>query len=255
MSSEEKMNGAEEQQSVHISNHPVLLHKVSILRNKETSPRDYRSVLRELTLNLGYEATQDLSLKTFEADGTLGPFEGKKLSDNVALVPIMRSGLGMVEPMLELLANAAVYHIGMYKNRKSVLPVQYFNRLPKQHACELAIVLDPNISTSGTIIATCSILKKWGAKRIKVITAVASKKGVEALQKRHPQVELYAAAVDKDVNEDGVTVPGIGDAGDRLFSTPYEVQVNPVVLQTRTAESPLKPVEPAVEPAKKKTKL
>mmetsp|Transcript_27622 Transcript_27622/g.47617 ORF Transcript_27622/g.47617 Transcript_27622/m.47617 type:complete len:249 (-) Transcript_27622:258-1004(-) len=226
---------------IHISNHPVLLHKLSIMRRKDTTPRDYRSALRELTLNLGYEATADLSLKTCTGETTLGPFEGKELSDNVALIPIMRSGLGMVEPMLELLPSAAVYHIGMYKNRKSVLPVQYFNRLPKVHSCDTAVVLDPSISTAGTVVATVSILKKWGARRVKVVCALAAAAGVAKLLRRHPDVEIYAAAQDEAMNEDGLPVPGIGDAGDRLFSTPYEVMVGPVELGANSEAVPESP--------------
>jgi len=234
--------------SLHISNHPVLLHKLSILRCESTSPRDYRNVLRELTLNLGYEATADFSLKKFEAKGPLCEFEGQKLSTDVSLVPIMRSGLGMVESMLELLPNAAVYHIGMYKNRGSILPVQYFNRLPKSTSCEVAIVLDPSISTSQTINATCSILKKWGAKSIKIVCAVVSKAGMDNLYKRHPDVQVYAAAIDDTITEDGLISPGIGDSGDRLFSTPYELIGS--CCEEKLPSSPKKVSVPAAKKAR-----
>ncbi|CAM9610139.1 unnamed protein product [Heterosigma akashiwo] len=163
---------------IHISNHPVLLHKLSIMRRKDTTPRDYRSALRELTLNLGYEATADLSLKTCTGETTLGPFEGKELSDNVALIPIMRSGLGMVEPMLELLPSAAVYHIGMYKNRKSVLPCSTSTAPPRSTAATRAAVFEFPASPLRAPSWPRSPSSRSGARRVKVVCAAGGGGGV-----------------------------------------------------------------------------
>lgn len=211
---------------VHLSDHPVLSHKISILRSSSTIPAAFRAVLRELTFHLGYEATSTLSTKSvpvsvpLNGDATDGEhleFTGARLADKVALVPILRSGLGMVDSMLELIPNAAVHHIGMY--RRDLMPVQYYNRLPKKCTADVAYVLDPVIATSNTIMSVIGILKKWGVKKIHVISVVASEEGVNSLSKSHPDVFMTLGNIDKELRKDGTLIPGIGDAGDRLFGT------------------------------------
>lgn len=215
--------------NVHVSNHPVLHHKLSILRSSSTSPPAFRSTLREITFHLGYEATSTLTTRdvpitvpsaknsSYEdhVDAT-----GQKLSEKMALIPILRSGLGMVDPMLELLGgNVTVHHIGMYRS-KGLVPVQYYNRLPKKCDVDVAYVLDPLIATSATIISVVGILKKWGVGEIHVLSVIASKKGMSELLKYHPDVRVTIGHVDEELNADGDLVPGLGDAGDRLFGTP-----------------------------------
>mmetsp|Transcript_2248 Transcript_2248/g.3127 ORF Transcript_2248/g.3127 Transcript_2248/m.3127 type:complete len:283 (+) Transcript_2248:195-1043(+) len=213
--------------NVHVSQHPVLSHKLSILRSSSTSPSSFRRTLREITFHLGYEATSTLSTKeiplTVPSTHTSDHIDaiGSKLSTKIALIPILRSGLGMVDPMLELVDNATVHHIGMYRS-KSLMPVQYYNRLPKKCNVDVAYVLDPLIATSATIISVVSILKRWGVKEIHVVSVVASKAGLSELLKHHPEVKVTIGTVDEALSEDGNLVPGLGDAGDRLFGTMEE---------------------------------
>ncbi|KAH9117022.1 hypothetical protein LEN26_005502 [Aphanomyces euteiches] len=191
-----------------LSTHPVLAHKLTKLRDAKTDANLFRHLLREITFYLGYEATSDLSTTPKKINTPLGPHEGVELATPVALVPILRAGLGMVEPMLDLLPNARVYHIGMYRNKNSLLPVQYYNKLPKE--CHI---------DSGTIIATVAILKVWGVSQIKIISTIASKDGLKDLYTKHPDVEVIVAAIDETLSESGLIVPGLGDAGDRQFDT------------------------------------
>ncbi|CAK4078487.1 unnamed protein product [Aphanomyces euteiches] len=202
-----------------LSTHPVLAHKLTKLRDAKTDANLFRHLLREITFYLGYEATSDLSTTPKKINTPLGPHEGVELATPVALVPILRAGLGMVEPMLDLLPNARVYHIGMYRNKNSLLPVQYYNKLPKECHIDCAIVLEPLINTAGTIIATVAILKVWGVSQIKIISTIASKDGLKDLYTKHPDVEVIVAAIDETLSESGLIVPGLGDAGDRQFDT------------------------------------
>jgi uracil phosphoribosyltransferase len=209
--------------NVHVSKHPVLSHKLSILRSSSTDPSSFRSVLRQITFHLAYEATSTLT--TRDVPITVPCREdhvdaiGHKVAERVALLPILRSGLGMVDSMLDLVADATVHHIGMYRT-KSLMPVQYYNRLPKACDADVAYVLDPLIATSNTVGSVVGILKKWGVKEIHVVCVVASRKGLEELLRHHPEVRVTVGTVDDELNEEGDVMPGLGDAGDRLFGTP-----------------------------------
>ncbi|ETV85930.1 uracil phosphoribosyltransferase [Aphanomyces astaci] len=214
-----KSLGLPENSKVILSTHPVLAHKLTKLRDAKTDANLFRHLLREITFYLGYEATSDLSTVPKQIKTPLGPHQGSELATTVALVPILRAGLGMVEPMLDLLPNARVHHIGMYRNSNSLLPVQYYNKLPKECHIDCAIVLEPLINTAGTIIATVAILKVWGVSQIKIISTIASKDGLKDLFAKHPDVEVIVAAIDDTLSESGVIVPGLGDAGDRQFDT------------------------------------
>lgn len=208
--------------NVHISKHPVLSHKISILRSSSTIPSSFRSVLREITYHIGYEATASLTTKPVALTVPVGhehiDCTGKALADRVALVPILRSGLGMTDSMLELLPNAGVHHIGMYK--KGTMPVQYYNRLPKKCEADVAFVLDPIIATASTVLSVVSILKRWGVSKIHVISVIGSESGVKTIAQTHPDVQITCGTIDKELTEDGALLPGLGDAGDRLFGTP-----------------------------------
>ncbi|KAL3905736.1 MAG: hypothetical protein SGILL_009556 [Bacillariaceae sp.] len=213
--------------NIHVSSHPVLQHKISILRSATTPPGTFRSVLRELTYHLGYEATKDLKTKQVPVTVAVGKeseeehvdCNGFKLADRVALVPILRSGLGMSEGMLELLPKSAVYHIGMYRI-PGQSPVQYFNRLPRKCESDVAIVLDPVISSSATSTAVIGMLKKWGVRKIHLVSVLASKEGLSTIQKAHPDVYATVGMVDEGLTSTGIVLPGLGDVGDRLFGTP-----------------------------------
>lgn len=149
-----------------------------------------------------------------------GPAQGFKIAEKIAIIPILRAGLGMAEAMMELLPNAAVHHIGMYRNKGSLLPVQYYNRLPRDQVADVSIVLDPMIATGSTIRAVVSILKRWGSRKIIVVSALAARKGIEALMEEHPDITIHVGAIDQELSAEGMIIPGLGDAGDRQFLTP-----------------------------------
>lgn len=212
--------------NVHISQHPVLQHKLSILRSSATSQDIFRSTLRAVTYHLGYEATSTLKTKQVPISVTTGKqveiqaeCVGSKLDDNVALIPILRSGLGMADGMMELLPKSAVHHIGMYHLPGSIAPVQYFNRLPKHCDSDIAYVVDPVIASSATMKAVIAILKKWGVPKIHVLSVISSHHGLQTLSEAHPDVSFTVAHVDQSLTKDGFVLPGLGDAGDRLFGT------------------------------------
>ncbi|CAM9221542.1 unnamed protein product [Ectocarpus sp. 6 AP-2014] len=204
-----------------VSQHPVLQHKLALIRRQEGTAKDFRTLFREITFYLGYEATATLTttsicVKTDRTDQC----PAKTIAETVAVVPILRQapgGLGMTEALLELLPDSPVYHVGMYRNPGSNIPVQYYNRLPKGHPSDVALILDPIIASSRTINAVVSIVKKWGAKTIKVVTLVASRSGLEALNKMHPEVQVHLASIDELAPNGQDLIPGIGDAGDRLY--------------------------------------
>ena len=196
---------------------------MTLLRNRETSAQDFRRILKEITFYLGYEATHNL-VTTREIITTPNNVEhaGVKLQERVAIIPVLRAGLGMADGMGELMPKAAVHHIGMFRAKESLLPMQYYNRLPKDEAADVAYICDPCIATSNTIQAVCSIVKRWGAGRIVVIATIASRSGVTKLMEAHPDVEVYVGEIDEVLSAEGMILPGIGDAGDRQFGTPCE---------------------------------
>uniref|UniRef100_A0A7S2MFT6 uracil phosphoribosyltransferase n=1 Tax=Helicotheca tamesis TaxID=374047 RepID=A0A7S2MFT6_9STRA len=208
--------------NVHVSTHPVLHDKISILRSSSTTPASFRSVLRDITFHLGYEATATLTTRPIALTVPVGhdhiECKGKKLNERVALIPILRSGLGMTDPMLELIPKAEVHHIGMY--RQNLMPVQYYNRLPRKCESDIAFVVDPLIATAQTLVSVVAMLKKWGVPKIHVISVIASKPGLEEFLKSHPDVLVTVGHVDDELRDDGTIIPGLGDAGDRLFGTP-----------------------------------
>lgn len=208
--------------NVHVSTHPILSHKISILRSSATTPATFRAVLREITYHLGYEATSTLTTKPIALTVPVGhdhvEATGRTLNQRVAMIPILRSGLGMIDPMMELLPNAGVHHIGMY--RQGLRPVQYYNRLPRKCEADVAYVLDPVMATASTVKSVVGILKKWGVEKIHVVSVIACQSGLSSLLKDHPDVYVTVATVDSKLTDDGDVLPGLGDAGDRLFGTP-----------------------------------
>jgi uracil phosphoribosyltransferase len=208
----------------HVSDHPLLLHKLTLLRDRSVPPREFRQLLRELTSHIGYEALTSLNMR--DRENTITPLGvevgigGKQIDEHIAIVPILRAGLGMVEPILELLPNAVVHHIGMYRDKYTNRPIEYFSRLPRDQACHIALVLDPMLATGTTVNATISKLKAWGAHRIILLTVLGSQQGLAAVYKKHDDVEVHLAAVDDELTANGYITPGLGDAGDRLYGTP-----------------------------------
>jgi uracil phosphoribosyltransferase len=206
-------------ENVFVSGHPLIQHKLSILRDKLTEPKKFRELIRELAILLAYEATADLGLAPIEVDTPMGIAPCRHLTEEIGLVPILRAGLGMVEGIWDMMPGAEVWHIGLFRDERTLRPVQYYNKLPVAPTVQVCLILDPMLATGGSAVATVDILKKWGAQRIKYVGIIGAPEGVERLHATHPDVPIYLAAVDERLNEIGYIVPGLGDAGDRQFGT------------------------------------
>ena len=205
--------------TLHVSQHPAILHKLGILRDRKTEPKKFREVVRELSWLLGYEALADARVRPLEVKTPLETMEGAELADRIGLVPILRAGLGMVDAMLELMPTAQVWHLGLFRDERTLRPVEYYNKLPDSANVDLCLILDPMLATGGSATAAIEVLKRWGAVRIKLVNLIAAPEGVEAVATAHPDVEIYCAALDRQLNDKGYIMPGLGDAGDRQFGT------------------------------------
>jgi uracil phosphoribosyltransferase len=206
-------------QNVFPSLHPLVAHKLTLLRDKNTEPKKFRELIREISTLLAYEATNDLMLHPISVITPLATTEGNELSEKIGLVPILRAGLGMVEGVWNLMPSAEVWHIGLYRDEKSLKPVEYYNKLPVDPTVSVCLILDPMLATGGSAVATVDILKRWGVRKIKFVGILASPLGIENLQNHHPDVPIHIAGIDKTLNQNGYILPGLGDAGDRQFGT------------------------------------
>jgi len=205
--------------TIYESSHPLVAHKLTRLRDKTTKPKKFRELIREISALLVYEATSDLEIEVKTVETPLGEAAGVELKQQIGLVPILRSGLGMVEGIWGLMPTAEVWHIGLYRDEQTLQPVQYYNKLPLEPTVSVCLVLDPMLATGGSAVATVNILKEWGVQKIKFVGILAAPEGVEAMQTAHPDVPLHLAVIDKKLNQHGYIVPGLGDAGDRQFGT------------------------------------
>jgi uracil phosphoribosyltransferase len=201
------------------SKHPLVAHKLALLRDKDTEPKKFRELVREIAALLTYEATIDLATQPKDVQTPLGICHGAELEQKIGLVPILRAGLGMVEGIWDLMPSAEVWHIGLYRDERTLKPVQYYNKLPVEPTVSVCLILDPMLATGGSAVATVEILKRWGVKRIKFVGVIGAPEGIALMTERHPDVPIYLAAVDERLNERGYIVPGLGDAGDRQFGT------------------------------------
>ncbi len=204
---------------LHICSHPLAQHKLTLLRRKETEPKKFREVVREIATMLTLDATADLRLSEQPITTPMGDMMGKHVAENIGLIPVLRAGLGMVEGALEMLPSAEVWHIGLYRDERTLRPVEYYNKLPVNPTVQMCLVLDPMLATGGSAAATVDILKRWGAQRIKFVGLIGAPEGVKRLNDAHPDVPIYLAALDERLNDIGYIVPGLGDAGDRQFGT------------------------------------
>lgn len=204
---------------VHVSNHPLIQHKLTLLRDLDTEPKKFRELIREIAILLAYEATADLALEPTTVTTPMGEAEGALLAEKIGLVPILRAGLGMVEGVWEMMPGSEVWHLGVYRDEKTLRPVQYYNKLPVAPTVQVCLVLDPMLATGGSAVACVDILKRWGARRIKFVGIIAAPEGINLLQQAHPDVPIHLAVIDSHLNEIGYIVPGLGDAGDRQFGT------------------------------------
>jgi uracil phosphoribosyltransferase len=205
--------------TLQVSNHPAVQHKLALLRDQATEPKKFRELVREISWLVGYEALQDAKVAPVTVQTPLEIIEGARLADRIGLVPILRAGLGMVDAMLELMPTAQVWHLGLFRDERTLRPVEYYNKLPDQASVDLCLILDPMLATGGSATAAIEVLKQWGAVRIKLINLIAAPEGVRAVASAHPDVAIHTAALDRQLNEKGYIMPGLGDAGDRQFGT------------------------------------
>lgn len=205
--------------ALHIISHPLIQHKLTLMRRKETGSGDFRRLLEEITLLMGYEVTRDLPLEPVSIETPIGPAEGQRIAGRkIVIVPVLRAGLGMLDGMLKLIPSARVGVIGLFRDPKTLEPVEYYCKLPDTVDRDF-IVVDPMLATGGSSAAAITMLKKRGVQHIKLMCLVSAPEGVECVSRAHPDVEIYTAALDDHLNEHGYIVPGLGDAGDRIFGT------------------------------------
>ena len=203
-----------------VFDHPLIQHKLSILRDKHTSSKDFRELVSEIAMLMCYEATRDLPLEEVEIETPVAPAKVKRIAGKkLAIIPILRAGLGMVDGMLAMIPSAKVGHIGLYRDPQTLEPVEYYCKLPADISERDVIVVDPMFATGGSASAACTFLKQHGARHIKLMCILGAPPAWEKMQADHPDVDVYVAAMDKELNDHGYIVPGLGDAGDRIFGT------------------------------------
>jgi uracil phosphoribosyltransferase len=204
---------------LHVSTHPLIRHKLAILRDKTTEPKKFRQLIREIAMMMLVDATVDMPTVEITVETPMGAARGHRMGARLGLVPVLRAGLGMVDGVLEMVPYAQVWHIGLYRDEHTLRPVEYYNKLPIQPTVDVCLVLDPMLATGGSASATIDILKRWGARTIKYLGLIGAPEGVARLHADHPDVPIYLAALDERLNENGYILPGLGDAGDRQFGT------------------------------------
>ena len=205
--------------NIFASKHPLVAHKLTLLRDVETKPKKFRELVRELAILLCYEATTDLEVEEIGVVTPMGQTKGQRLKSDIGLVPVLRAGLGMVEGIWEMMPGAEVWHIGLFRDEHTLKPIEYYRKLPVSPTVDVCLILDPMLATGGSATATVDILKQWGAKRIKYVGIIAAPEGVERLSSHHSDVPIHVGALDERLNDIGYIVPGLGDAGDRQFGT------------------------------------
>ena len=204
--------------TVHIIEHPLVQHHLARLRDRDTEPAVFRELVRRLAVLLAYEATAGLTLKPAEVVTPLAPARASRLDQRIALVPILRAGLGLVDPVLDLIPGAEVWHLGLRRDAKTLQPVEYYNKLPTRDPPDVALILDPMLATGGSASAAVHVLAAWGVRHISLVSLIAAPEGVRRIQEQFPEVRIFLAALDSHLNEHGFIVPGLGDAGDRMFN-------------------------------------
>ncbi|MBQ2941011.1 MAG: uracil phosphoribosyltransferase [Clostridia bacterium] len=202
-----------------VMDHPLIQHKITILRSKDTPVKEFRALANEIALLMGYESTRDIPLRDIEVETPLTKTMGKEVTKDIAVIPILRAGLGMVDALLSLFPSAKVGHIGLYRDPETHKPVEYYCKLPTEIEERTSIVVDPMLATGGSAVAAIDFLKARGAKNIKFMCLIAAPEGVKVLTEAHPDVDVFIGSLDEKLNDHCYIVPGLGDAGDRLFGT------------------------------------
>jgi uracil phosphoribosyltransferase len=203
-----------------VLDHPLIRHKLTVLRDRRTPTRDFRDLVSEIAMLMAYEVTKDLPTEAVAIETPLEPMTGEKVSGKkLALMPILRAGLGMVDGILRLVPSARVGHVGLYRDHNTLEPVDYYFKAPSAREQRDFLILDPMLATGGSAAAACATLKKAGARSLRLLCIVAAPEGVQKMLEEHPDIPVYAAALDRELNERGYILPGLGDAGDRLFGT------------------------------------
>lgn len=204
---------------VHVVRHPLVAHHVTRMRRSTTRPSEFRDLVRRLATLMAYEATQDLPTAHHRVQTPLAETDGVQVRGRVGLIPILRAGLGMVDPVLDLLPMAEVWHLGLYRDESTALPVRYYDKLPPKRPVDVALILDPMLATGGSVTAALMTLREWGVPQVKVLSLIAAQEGIDSVAAQFPEVQIYICQIDPDLNAHKFIVPGLGDAGDRIFNT------------------------------------
>lgn len=199
--------------------HPLIQCHLSRLRDKSTPPEEFRLLVRRMATLLAYEATKDLMSDEVCVETPIATTTGRKLSQRIGLVPILRAGLGMVEPVLDLIPSAEVWHLGLYRDEATAQPVKYYSKLPPSRPVDVALILDPMLATGGSVMAALATLREWGVPQVKLLSIIAAEEGIKAVEVEFPESQIYVCQIDPDLNSRKFIVPGLGDAGDRIFNT------------------------------------
>ena len=205
--------------AIHEVAHPLIQHHLATLRDKATPPDEFRRLVKRLASLLAYEATRDLTTQTIEIETPLVRAEAQRLSQRIGIVPILRAGLGMVDPLLDLLPEAEVWHLGLYRDEVTAQPVEYYSKLPDHSPVDVALILDPMLATGGSAIVALQALRRWGVPKVKVLSLIAAPEGISNVTAACPEAQLFVCAIDQELNSRKFIVPGLGDAGDRSFNT------------------------------------
>ncbi len=198
--------------------HPLVQHHLVRLRDKRTEPEEFRHIVDRLSVLISYEAAKDLVTHAVDVETPLATAPGKRIQQQVALVPILRAGLGMVDPVLNLIPFAQVWHLGFYRDENTHEPVEYYKKLPESEPVDVAIVLDPMLATGGSAVAALKAVNEWGVASVKLVSMIASPEGIQRVHAEYPETQIYVCAIDDKLNENAFIVPGLGDAGDRIFN-------------------------------------
>jgi uracil phosphoribosyltransferase len=202
--------------------HPLIECHLTRLRDQSTPPPEFRQLVNRLASLLAYEATKDLLVETVAVQTPLARSEGRRLTQRIGLVPILRAGLGMVDPVLELIPTAEVWHLGLYRDEETAQPVKYYAKLPPERPVDIALVLDPMLATGGSVVAVLAMLQDWGVPHVKLLSLIAAEEGVKLVEAEFPESQIYVCRIDPELNDRKFIVPGLGDAGARIFNTPNE---------------------------------